>query len=58
MRRDARWRCHRSLIAELLAARAYDVEHLVRPGERHPHRRLEGADHRDGRLYLCGELVA
>src|SRR5207245_4904181 len=32
------WRCHRSLIAELLAARGHDVVHLVRPGERRPHR--------------------
>src|SRR2546423_7571593 len=32
------WRCHRSLIAELLVARGHEVVHLVRPGERRPHR--------------------
>jgi uncharacterized protein (DUF488 family) len=52
------WRCHRRLIAELLAARAHDVTHLIGPEESHAHVRLEEADVRDGRLYLCGELVA
>ncbi len=52
------WRCHRSLIAELLAARGHVVVHLMRPGERLPHRPSEEAEVRDGRLYLCGELVA
>jgi uncharacterized protein (DUF488 family) len=53
------WRCHRRLIAELLAARGHDVLHLLRPGHADPHRRWEPvADWRDGRLYLCGELVA
>ena len=52
------WRCHRRLIAELLAARGYDVVHLIRPGERRPHRPSDHAEARDGRLYVCGELVA
>jgi uncharacterized protein (DUF488 family) len=53
------WRCHRRLIAELLAARGNDVVHLLRPGHQEPHRRWEPiADWRDGALYLCGELVA
>ncbi len=52
------WRCHRRLIAELLAARGFDVVHLVRPHEARPHRPMEESAARDGRLYLCGELVA
>lgn len=51
------WRCHRKLIAELLVARGYDVLHLLPSGvERH--RLSDDAEARDGRLYLCGELVA
>ena len=52
------WRCHRRLIAELLAARGHEVFHLVRPHEVQRHRPLDEAEYRDGRLYLCGELVA
>jgi uncharacterized protein (DUF488 family) len=52
------WRCHRSLIAELLAARGEDVVHLLRPGERRPHRPSDEAEVRDGKLFLCGEFVA
>jgi uncharacterized protein (DUF488 family) len=52
------WRCHRRLIAELLAARGHAVWHLVRPGKREPHRLSDEAEVRDGRLYLCGQLVA
>jgi uncharacterized protein (DUF488 family) len=56
---ETHWsRCHRRLISELLIARGHDVTHLIRPGERHPHRLSDEADARDGRLYLCGELVA
>lgn len=51
-------RCHRRLIAELLAARGHDVVHLLRPHEIELHVRWELADARGGRLYLCGELVA
>jgi uncharacterized protein (DUF488 family) len=52
------WRkCHRRLIAELLAARGHRVLHLIRPHEVQPHRAWEEAEARDGRLYLCGELV-
>src|SRR5439155_7109699 len=32
------WRCHRRLIAELLAARGHDVVHLLGPRQRQPHR--------------------
>jgi uncharacterized protein (DUF488 family) len=52
------WRCHRLLVSELLVARGHRVVHLVRPGERRFHRLSDDADVRDGRLYLCGELVA
>jgi uncharacterized protein (DUF488 family) len=52
------WRCHRRFIAELLAARGYDVVHLISPGHWQPHRLLPTAEARDGKLYLCGELVA
>ena len=52
------WRCHRRFIAELLAARGCEVVHLVRPGHSQHHRFLSEAEAREGRLYLCGELVA
>ena len=53
------WRCHRRLIAALLSARGHDVVHLLRPGHSEPHRQWEPvAEWRDGRLYVCGELVA
>jgi len=52
------WRCHRRLIAELLAARGYEVVHLVRPRQRQPHRAYDEAEYRGGKLYLCGSLVA
>jgi uncharacterized protein (DUF488 family) len=52
------WRCHRWLLAELLTARGLAVIHLLRPGEARTHRPWNEAEARDGRLYLCGELVA
>ena len=52
------WRCHRRLIAELLAARGHDVVHLLGPRKRQPHRPSDEAEYRGGRLSLCGELVA
>jgi uncharacterized protein (DUF488 family) len=52
------WRCHRRFIAELLDARGHDVVHLIAPGQSQRHRPLPTAETRDGRLYLCGELVA
>ena len=51
------WRCHRRLIAELLVAWGHEVVHLL-PGGPHRHTLSEDAEARDGRLYLCGELVA
>lgn len=52
------WRCHRRLIAELLHARGEEVIHLIAPGETQRHVPLEGAEIRNGKLYLCGEMVA
>ena len=52
------WRCHRRFIAELLAARGHEVRHLVSPTQWQEHRLLPTAETRDGKLYLCGELVA
>jgi uncharacterized protein (DUF488 family) len=51
------WRCHRKLIAELLVARGHEVLHLLPDGVDR-HRLSDDAEVRDGRLYLCGELVA
>lgn len=52
------WRCHRRLIAELLSARGDRIVHLLGPGEQQEHKPLPEAQSRDGRLYLCGALVA
>jgi uncharacterized protein (DUF488 family) len=51
-------RCHRRLIAELLEARGHTVTHLIRPGRREPHRFYDESTVRDGRLFICNELVA
>ena len=51
-------RCHRRLIAELLAARGDEVLHLLGPHEVERHRPWEEAEVRDGVLYLCGQQVA
>lgn len=51
-------RCHRRLIAELLVARGDTPIHLLGPGRREGHRRYDESDIRDGRLYLCGTIVA
>jgi uncharacterized protein (DUF488 family) len=52
------WRCHRRLIAELLAARGHEVLHLIGPHEVQRHVAWDDAEARQGKLYLCGELVA
>jgi uncharacterized protein (DUF488 family) len=52
------WRCHRRFIAELLTARGHDVRHLISPGQSQAHRLLPTAEITDGKLYVCGELVA
>jgi hypothetical protein len=49
---------HRRLIAELLHARGEQVVHLLGPGKQQKHKPLLEAEARDGRLYLCGALVA
>lgn len=51
-------RCHRRLIAELLAARGHEVVHVLAPGRREPHRPAEDAENRGGKLFLCGYFVA
>ena len=51
-------KCHRRLIAELLHARGREVRHLVRPGGTEPHVPWALAEAREGKLYLCGALVA
>ena len=51
------WRCHRRLIAELLAARGHEVVHVPSPGERQPHRFYDESEVREGKLYLCGSPV-
>ena len=51
-------RCHRRFISELLEARGHEVVHLIRPGEREPHQTHRQSEVIDGRLYLCGALVA
>jgi uncharacterized protein (DUF488 family) len=52
------WRCHRRLIADFLTARKVEVDHLLSPGSIVEHRPFADAEIRDGRLYLCGTLVA
>ncbi len=52
------WRCHRRLIAELLAARGHQIVHLIGPHERRPHRFYDESDVREGKLYICNVLVA
>jgi uncharacterized protein (DUF488 family) len=51
-------RCHRRLISDLLRARGHKVIHLIRPSKREPHRLFDEAEIREGRLYLCGALLA
>ena len=52
------WRCHRRLIADLLVARGVEVIHLLGPGATLEQRPFAESEIRDGRLYLCGALVA
>jgi uncharacterized protein (DUF488 family) len=52
------WHCHRRLIAELLVARGLEVIHLLGPHRRQPHRLYDESEPCDGKLYLCGRLVA
>jgi uncharacterized protein (DUF488 family) len=51
------WRCHRRLIADLLAARDVEVVHLLGPGASLPQRPFAESEIRNGRLYLCGAPV-
>ena len=49
------WRCHRSLIADALAARGVVVRHIVGPGPPEPHRVTAGARLEGGRVLYPGE---
>jgi uncharacterized protein (DUF488 family) len=51
-------KCHRRLIAELLTARGHRVIHLLAPGRREPHKPWDEAEYREGKLFVCGVLVA
>lgn len=51
-------RCHRRLISELLVARDHEVVHLMRPGRQERHRLYDESELCDGKLYICGSLVA
>jgi uncharacterized protein (DUF488 family) len=51
-------RCHRRFISELLVARGHEIVHLLRPDESELHVPLDESEVRDGKLYLCGHLVA
>jgi uncharacterized protein (DUF488 family) len=56
---ETAWRqCHRRLIADLLVARGLRVVHLLGPTDELQHELGKEAEARDGRLYLCGVLVA
>jgi uncharacterized protein (DUF488 family) len=50
-------KCHRRLVAELLVARGHEVLHVL-PSGVESHHLSDEAEARDGRLYLCGVLVA
>lgn len=52
------WRCHRRLIADLVVARGGEVVHVLEPGSSMTHRGFAEAEMRDGKLYVCGALVA
>jgi uncharacterized protein (DUF488 family) len=51
-------KCHRRFVAELLWARGHEVIHLIAPGRSERHVPLDDSEAREGRLHLCGELVA
>jgi uncharacterized protein (DUF488 family) len=50
-------RCHRRMISDFLLAKGHPVTHLLGPGSRETHRLYHGSKTRNGRLYLCGQLV-
>ena len=49
------WRCHRSLIADALLARGVQVEHILGPGPRRPHRLTPLARVEGDRVTYSGE---
>jgi uncharacterized protein (DUF488 family) len=52
------WRCHRSLIADALVARAVPVEHIMGPGARRPHQPPPFARIAAGRVTYPAVLTA
>lgn len=52
------WKCHRRLIGDELWARGLEIVHLLGLGEQLPHQPFDQSEARNGRLYLCGTLVA
>jgi uncharacterized protein (DUF488 family) len=51
-------RCHRRLIADLLTARGNELVHLLRPHQAEQHLLVDVAQAREGKLYVCGQVVA
>ena len=49
------WRCHRSLIADALAARGVTVRHILGPGSPEPHRLSASARLEGGRVAYPGQ---
>jgi 3-methyladenine DNA glycosylase/8-oxoguanine DNA glycosylase len=52
------WRCHRSLVADVLTARGAHVEHIIGPSHPSPHRLTPFARVSRGRVTYPGEDVA
>jgi uncharacterized protein (DUF488 family) len=50
--------CHRRWIADLLTARGLEVVHLLRGADAEPHVLADWSETRDGKLVVCGEIVA
>jgi uncharacterized protein (DUF488 family) len=44
------WRCHRSLVADVLTARGANVQHITAPARAHPHRMTPFARVEAGRV--------
>lgn len=49
------WRCHRSLIADALAARGVEVQHIMSAAVRYPHKMTKFAVVQDGRVTYPAE---
>ncbi|HET8699271.1 MAG TPA: DUF488 domain-containing protein, partial [Gammaproteobacteria bacterium] len=49
------WRCHRSLVADVLTARGAEVRHIVGQGQARPHKLTPFAKVHDGRVTYPGD---